>query len=155
LLYRTPYRGRHPTRCAGRIVRRGSPALAGIFGAHRLHESSSPKSVTPSTARSRPANAATLFALVKEEGVFNTRVRLTGEAPKGDDAVARRGNDRDGARNRDYVHNYTTDDDADAANAQQQRGYQTRGRETQYYYRERPYYYRPYYGRGLFFPFGR
>jgi hypothetical protein len=96
-----------------------------------------------------------LFALVKEEGVFNTRVRLTGEAPKGDDAVARRGSDRDGARNRDYVHNYTTDDDADAANAQQQRGYQTRGRETQYYYRERPYYYRPYYGRGLFFPFGR
>ena len=59
---------------------RGSPTLAGIFGAHRLHESSSPKSVTPSAARSRPA--ATLFALVKEEGAFNTRVRLTGEAPK-------------------------------------------------------------------------
>jgi hypothetical protein len=101
-----------------------------------------------------------VFALVKEEGVFNTRVRLTGEAPKGNDAIARRGNDRDGARNRDYVHNYTTDDDDDAANAQRQRVYQTRGRETQYssrsyYYRERPYYYRPYYGRGLFFPFGR
>ncbi|HEX3598658.1 MAG TPA: L,D-transpeptidase [Lacipirellulaceae bacterium] len=99
-------------------------------------------------------HAATLYALVKHEGVFNTRVKLTGEAPKfdgGDDAVARRGNG-------DYMRNYTTDDD-DAIDAQaQQRSYQARGRDTQYgprpyYYQERPYYYRPY-GRSLFFQNG-
>lgn len=130
-------------------------AIHGTFEARNLG-----RPVSHGCVRLSTQNAATLFALVKEEGVFNTRVRLTGEAPKGDDAVARRGNDRDGARNRDYVRNYTTDDDDAVADAQQQRGYQTRGRETQYssrsyYYRERPYYYRPYYGRGLFFPFGR
>jgi len=50
-----------------------------------------------------------LYALVKQEGVFNTRVRLVGEAPKTDnldDEVARRNNG-----NRDYVRNYSTDDD--------------------------------------------
>jgi hypothetical protein len=130
-------------------------AIHGTFEARNLG-----RPVSHGCVRLSTQNAATLFALVKEEGVFNTRVRLTGEAPKGDDAVARRGNDRDGARNRDYVRNYTTDDDDAVADAQQQRGYQARGRETQYssrsyYYRERPYYYRPYYGRGLFFPFGR
>src|SRR6476659_10762248 len=39
-------------------------------------------------------NAATLYALVKQEGVFNTRVKLTGHVPKfdrDDDALARRG----------------------------------------------------------------
>ncbi|MGA7387023.1 MAG: L,D-transpeptidase [Pseudolabrys sp.] len=131
-------------------------AIHGTFEARNLG-----RAVSHGCVRLSIQNAATLYALVKEEGALNTRVRLTGEAPKGDDAVARHdrtnGNDRDGARNRDYVRNYTTDDDDEMANAQpQQRGYQTRGRETQYssrsyYYRE----YRPYYGRrGLFFPFG-
>jgi L,D-transpeptidase-like protein len=135
-------------------------AIHGTFEARNLG-----RPVSHGCVRLSTQNAATLYALVKEEGVLNTRVRLTGEAPKGDDAVARRdrtnGNDRDGARNRDYVRNYTTDDDDDVANGQpQQRGYLTRGRETQYssrssYYREQPYYYRPYHGRrGLFFPFG-
>ena len=123
-------------------------AIHGTFEARNLG-----RPVSHGCVRLSTKNAATLYALVKEEGVFNTRVRLTGEAPNGDDAVARddrtNGNDRDGARNRDYVRNYTTDDDDDVTNAQQQRGYQTR------YYRERPYYYRPYYRRrGLFFPFG-
>ncbi len=115
-------------------------AIHGTFEARNLGRPASHGCVRLSTQ-----NAATLFALVKEEGVFNTRVRLTGEAPKGDDAVARRGNDRDGARNRDYVRNYTTDDDDDAADAHAAARLQTRGRETQYssrsyYYRERPYY---------------
>src|SRR5512139_2995812 len=35
-------------------------------------------------------NAATLYALVKDEGVFNTRVRLIGEIPKSSDLVASR-----------------------------------------------------------------
>ncbi|HEY6860117.1 MAG TPA: L,D-transpeptidase [Pseudolabrys sp.] len=103
-------------------------AIHGTFEARNLG-----RPVSHGCVRLSTQNAATLYALVTEECVFNTRVRLTGEAPKGDD---------------------------DVATAQpQQRGYQTRGRETQYssrsyYYREPPYYYRPYYGRRLFFPFG-
>jgi hypothetical protein len=117
-------------------------AIHGTFEARNLGRPASHGCVRLSTQ-----NAATLYALVKQEGVFNTRVKLTGQAPKfdnGDDAVARRGNGR----------GYTTDDD-DAAYAQaQQRNYQTRGRDfqynaPQYYYRERPYY-----GRSLFFPNG-
>jgi|SRR6478736_1055436 L,D-transpeptidase-like protein len=141
-------------------------AIHGTFEARNLG-----RPVSHGCVRLSTQNAATLFALVKEDGVFNTRVRLTGEAPKGEDAIVRRdrsnGNDRDATRratrNGDYVRNYTTDDD-DTVDAQPQRSYQTRGRETQYnarsyYYREQPYYYRPQpyypsYGRGLFFQNG-
>jgi hypothetical protein len=118
-------------------------AIHGTFEARNLG-----RPVSHGCVRLSTQNAATLYALVKREGVFNTRVKLTGEAPKldrDDDAMARRGN---GNR-------YTTDDD-DAANAQaQQRYYQTRGQynSRQYYYQERPSYYRSY-GRGLFYPFG-
>ena len=88
--------------------------------------------------RLAPQNAATLYALVKDEGVFNTLVRLKGEIPKTDDLVARRGNGP--SQNRDYVRNYSTDDDLHEA---PQRSYQTRyGRETQY--SSRSYNYRPY-----------
>jgi hypothetical protein len=38
--------------------------------------------------RLAPGNAATLFALVKEEGLSNTKVVLTGNAPSGAPAVA-------------------------------------------------------------------
>jgi len=90
-------------------------AIHGTFEARNLG-----RPVSHGCVRLSTQNAATLYALVKREGVFNTRVKLTGEAPKldrDDDAMARRGN---GNR-------YTTDDD-DAANAQaQQRYYQTRG----------------------------
>ncbi len=61
-------------------------------------------------------NAATLFALVKAEGVFNTRVKLTGETPKFEEPVARRNRDntREASRSngnaRDKTHN--TDRDA-------------------------------------------
>lgn len=110
-------------------------------------------------------NAATLYALVKDEGVFNTRVRLVGEIPKSSDLVASRdrGNgttirDRDPLR-RSYVRNNTTDN-ADTDEPPPMRSYQVRsGRETQYnsrsYHYQRPYPYpyyerRYYYGRGLF-----
>jgi hypothetical protein len=109
-------------------------AIHGTFEARNLG-----RPVSHGCVRLSTQNAATLYALVKEEGVYNTRVRLTGEAPKGDDAVARRdrdnGNDRDGARNRETTR-------------------ETQYSSRSYYYRERPYYYRPYYGRGLFFPYG-
>ena len=115
--------------------------------------------------RLAPQNAATLYALVKDEGVFNTRVRLIGEIPKSSDLVASRdrGIARESTRGSDYnqprdpyVRNYSTDDiDTDDAPP---RSYQTRGpRDTQYssrsYYYQRPYPYyerRYYYGRGLF-----
>lgn len=108
--------------------------------------------------RLAPQNAAILYALVKDEGVFNTRVRLKGEIPKTNDLVAGRGNGT--SRSRDYVRNYSTDDGLHEA---PQRSYQTRyGRETQYSsrsynYRPYPYYDRRYYyhNRGFFRgPFG-
>jgi L,D-transpeptidase-like protein len=109
-------------------------------------------------------NAATLYALVKDEGVFNTRVRLIGEIPKSSDLVASRdrGNNntttRDGGPpRRSYVRNNTTDN-ADTDEPPPMRNYQARsGRETlyssrsYYYQRPYPYYERRYYnGRGLF-----
>lgn len=88
--------------------------------------------------RLAPQNAAILYALVKDEGVFNTLVRLKGEIPKTDDLVAGRGNGP--SRSRDYVRNDSTDDDLHEA---PQRSYQTRyGRQTQY--SSRSYNYRPY-----------
>src|SRR5215831_292278 len=100
-------------------------AIHGTFETRNLGRPESHGCVRLSTQ-----NAATLYALVKQEGVFNTRVKLTGETPKFDsDAVARRGNggDRSSARN-----NYITNDD-DAIEAQaQQRSYQTPGRDIQY-----------------------
>ena len=51
--------------------------------------------------RLAPQNAAILYALVKDEGVFNTRVRLVGEIPKGSDLVA--GRDRTGDQIADHL----------------------------------------------------
>jgi hypothetical protein len=117
--------------------------------------------------RLAPENAAILFALVKDEGVFNTRVRLIGEIPKSSDLVATRDRSNSGTREptrnsdsdqprRTYVRNYSTDN-AETDDTPHQRNYQVRsGRETQYgsrsYYNQRPYpyYERRYYGRGLF-----
>ena len=116
--------------------------------------------------RLAPQNAATLYALVKDEGIFNTRVRLIGEIPKSSDLVASRdrGTTRESTRSSDYnqprnpyARNYSTDD-VDTDDAPPPRNYQTRGpRETQYssrsYYYQRPYPFyerRYYYGRGLF-----
>src|SRR6476661_10710650 len=69
-------------------------AIHGTFEARNLG-----RPVSHGCVRLSTQNAATLYALVKEEGVFNTRVRLVGETPGSDQPVAR---DRDGERNRDY-----------------------------------------------------
>jgi L,D-transpeptidase-like protein len=138
---------------------------------HAIHGSYETKRLgTPAShgcVRLSPQNAATLFALVKDEGVFNTLVRLKGEIPQTNDLVARRGRDSDryASRGRNNggdridAENGSTDDDAAAA-LPPQRNRQARGwRESRdgfrtYYYRERPYFERRSYGRGLFFPFG-
>jgi len=113
-------------------------AIHGTFEARNLGRPASHGCVRLSTQ-----NAATLFALVKEEGVFNTRVRLTGEIPKtADDAIA-----RDTSRGRDY----STDDDL-PQRSRQSRGWYEDSRS--YYYRPQPYYERRYYGGRGFFPFG-
>jgi L,D-transpeptidase catalytic domain len=92
-------------------------------------------------------NAATLFALVKQEGVFNTHVRLVGQIPNtepAEDAIARRDNRDNYAR--------MFDDDDMASQRGRQRGYDD-GRP--YYYRSQPYYeQRRYHGGSGFFPFG-
>ena len=105
--------------------------------------------------RLAPQNAAILYALVKDEGVFNTRVRLVGEIPKGSDLVA--GRDRTGDQSRTtYARNGIADDtDADYAPPPQRR-YRTQYSSSPSYYYQRPYpyYERRYYGRGFFNPFG-
>ena len=117
-------------------------AIHGTFEARNLGRAASHGCVRLSTQ-----NAATLYALVKEEGVANTRVRLTGVTSKGDDPVAHRSNDRDTSRNRDYVRNY-----AAAGDDSRQRGWYDNSARS-YYYRPQPYYERRYNGRG-YYPFG-
>ena len=141
-------------------------AIHGTFEAHNLG-----RPVSHGCVRLSTQNAATLYALVKEEGVYNTRVKLVGTTPKiPDQPVARRSNgnrsaartrnsDRDASRDRDnnndertYVRNYSTDNDEDAAGNQSSAPARQRSRDTRssYYYRDPYYYQRPYYGRGLF-----
>jgi hypothetical protein len=74
-------------------------AIHGTFDAKNLGRPASHGCV-----RLSRENAATLFALVKDEGVFNTRVKLTGDTPKPADVPVARHEppkDRDTARNRD------------------------------------------------------
>ncbi len=145
-------------------------AIHGTFEAKNLG-----RPVSHGCVRLSRENSATLFALVKEEGVFNTRVRLIGDTPKASDVpVARhepakdrnvtrnRDNDRDAARNtnwdasrntsRAYVRNDTTDSDDDAATSKQpqQSRPQSSPDPRAYYYRQPPYQQQHYYGRGLF-----
>jgi hypothetical protein len=96
--------------------------------------------------RLAPRNASILFDLVKQQGMSNTRVVLTGEIPSADELVARRGRNDD-------------DDEAAASvparrqrSAPGWRDYQDDSRS--YYYRERPYIARRQYGPPLPFPFG-
>jgi len=121
-------------------------AIHGTFEARNLGRAASHGCVRLSTQ-----NAATLFALVKEEGVANTRVRLVGDVPKSETAVARRNNDRDA--NRDYVRDYTTDDDSFDTPPQRPKARGWYDNSARSYYRPQPYYERRYYGRG-FYPFG-
>lgn len=125
-------------------------AIHGTFETRNLG-----RPVSHGCVRLAPQNAATLFSLVKAEGVFNTRVRLTGETPQFDEPVASRNRprpvDRDAQPNgpdtgRSVARNDASNDDDNTRDSQ----YGARS----YYYRERPYYERRSYGRGLFFPFG-
>jgi hypothetical protein len=108
--------------------------------------------------RLEPKNARTLFALVKQEHMSNTRVELTGETPGAAGvAVAR--------RERDYQRSYSTDDDDDFVRAMPSRrervvrGWREYNDGPRYfYYRERPY--TPpqrygYEGQQVPYPFGR
>lgn len=131
-------------------------AIHGTFETRNLG-----RPVSHGCVRLAPQNAATLFALVKDEGVLNTRVRLTGETPQSDAPVASRDRPRDAQANaadatraRSIARNDTVDSDEYVP---PQRTYQARGTQygsSSYYYRERPYYQRRYHGRGIFFPFG-
>jgi hypothetical protein len=133
---------------------------------HAIHGSFDVKHLgTPAShgcVRLSPQNAAILYALVKDEGVFNTRVRLKGEIPAASELVAKRSGDAREPTGRDSVRVYSTDNVDDGAVTPPRRTRVTRiGRDDSdssrpNYYREQPYYYapRPFYGRGLFFPNG-
>jgi L,D-transpeptidase catalytic domain len=89
---------------------------------HAIHSSNHIKAMgTPAShgcVRLEPKNAKILFDLVKQEGMKNVRVAISGETPNGAPQVARRGDNYDVVRE-----------------------YQERPR---YYYAERPYYPRRY-----------
>jgi hypothetical protein len=135
-------------------------AIHGTFEAKNLG-----RPVSHGCVRLSRENAATLFALVKEEGVFNTRVRLVGDTPKPSDVpVARREptKDRNAVRttNRDlardtsraYVRNDSGDDGSDTAtSAAPQRSRPRSSPDPRaYYYQQPSYYQQRSYGRGLF-----
>ncbi|HET9715434.1 MAG TPA: L,D-transpeptidase [Pseudolabrys sp.] len=120
--------------------------------------------VSHGCVRLAPQNAAKLYALVKEEGLPHTRVRLTGATPRSSDvpvASRERTNDRErqAARRAENEHAYagnfgTAEEDVIEFP-------RSGASEAPLYYRERPYYreqpryyerrvYRP----SFFFPFG-
>lgn len=107
--------------------------------------------------RLSPRNAETLFALVKDEGMANTRVVLTGEIPPAGAAVARRQLPR---QNVDYDRTYATGtyDDEYSASARRQRvvgGWrESNDGPRYYYYREQPSAERRVYRSPSPFPFG-
>jgi hypothetical protein len=74
---------------------------------HAIHGSFDVKRLgTPAShgcVRLLPANAKTLFELVEQEGVLNTTVVLTGYAPSGGPAVAKRRLPRSDDLEQDYV----------------------------------------------------
>ncbi|TMJ04897.1 MAG: L,D-transpeptidase [Alphaproteobacteria bacterium] len=74
---------------------------------HAIHGSFDVKRLgTPAShgcVRLSPANAEKLYALVEQEGVLNTTVILTGVAPSGAPAVARRRLPRSDGLDEDYV----------------------------------------------------
>src|SRR5262245_23161246 len=102
---------------------------------HAIHGSYEVKRLgTPAShgcVRLAPPNAATLFALVKAEGLSNTKVVLTGEAPP---LVAGRSAPRGPAAEPMDVEQYRS----------QQQGYQPFGAQPQYY--GQPQYQQPQYG---------
>ena len=109
-----------------------------IHGSYELRRLGTPAS--HGCVRLAPENAATLFALVKQQGVKNARVTLEGDLPSATELAARHG-DNDG--------------DVPAPRPRQSRRVSADdyfGRSS--YYRERPYYARRSYGSPFPFPFG-
>jgi lipoprotein-anchoring transpeptidase ErfK/SrfK len=127
-------------------------AIHGSYETKRLGQPASHGCV-----RLSPQHAATLYALVKEQGVKNTRVALSGEIPAAGVAVAKRNNGDERA----YSRNYSAVDDDEFTGAlppPRSRGYREYYNGPRYYYRERPYYvrrnYAPRYYRYGGYPFG-
>jgi hypothetical protein len=118
---------------------------------HAIHGSNHVKAIgTPAShgcVRLEPKNAALLFGLVKQEGMANVRVVLTGETPGADapPQVARRHSPETG-----LVRGFSTDGlavgDDDAVVVVPQRRVLRRdstGRPRYFYFSERPYYHPP------------
>jgi hypothetical protein len=103
-------------------------AIHGSFDVKRIGSPASHGCV-----RLEPKNAATLFALVKQEGVLNTTVTLTGAIPRGP-AMVKRGAEQQAAAG-----------DPMSIDPQTQRGGQPYGRRYADPYAQQPYQ-QPYYG---------
>ena len=97
-------------------------AIHGTFDAKNLGRPASHGCVRLSTE-----HAATLFALVKKEGVFNARVRLIGDTPKTADVPVAR---REPAKDRDTVRNRDNNRDAARARSNDHEAARTTNRET-------------------------
>lgn len=108
-----------------------------IHGSYEVRRLGSPAS--HGCVRLAPENAAKLFALVKEQGVKNAHVVLTGEIPSATELAARHGDNGE---------------DAPAPRSRKSRSRDYDFGARSYYYRERPYYARRYYGSPFPFPFG-
>ena len=100
-----------------------------IHGSYEVRRLGTPAS--HGCVRLAPENAATLFALVKEQGVKNAHVVLTGELPSASELAARHDDN---------------DEDAPAPRARKPRSRDYDFGARSNYYRERPYYVRRYYG---------
>jgi hypothetical protein len=102
-----------------------------IHGSYETKRLGSPAS--HGCVRLAPQNASTLFALVKAQGLGNTKVVLTGEAPP---MVARRPAQPQAAREPMDLRQYR-------APSGEQRGYRPYGTPSQPQYAEEPHYQRP------------
>lgn len=104
-----------------------------IHGSYEVRRLGTPAS--HGCVRLAPENAATLFALVKQQGVKNARVTLEGDIPSATELAALNG-----------------DNDAEAPRTRQSRRVSADDYFGRAYYRARPYYARRNYG--FPFPFG-
>lgn len=110
---------------------------------HAIHGSNHVKAIgTPAShgcVRLEPKNARILFDLVRQEGMANTRVTLSGETPSVAPQVARRGDNYD----------ILGDESAAAASVAPRRRVvvrEYRERPRGFYFSDRPYYHPPRYG---------
>jgi hypothetical protein len=130
-------------------------AIHGTFDAKNLG-----KPASHGCVRLSRTNAATLWGLVRQQKMANTKVVLTGEIPAGSaPAVARRPQPR---QDSDYDRRYSSDMDDDdytppppTRRQREVRGWREYNDGPRYYYRERPFVERRIYRSAPFpFPFG-